>query len=64
MLAVDGPGPLAKLMTQRQRRSQKSKKNIETLQFTPGTELMEQTKHILCHYAACRTSHYVNKRTF
>eukprot|EP01088_Endostelium_zonatum_P020200 TRINITY_DN7310_c0_g1_i1.p1 TRINITY_DN7310_c0_g1~~TRINITY_DN7310_c0_g1_i1.p1 ORF type:complete len:721 (+),score=125.24 TRINITY_DN7310_c0_g1_i1:52-2214(+) len=49
-VAVDGPGPVAKFLTQRARRvksaapsrdGEKSSSDFETLNFTPGTEMME-----------------------
>lgn len=62
-LALDGPGPKAKLLTQRARRLKNSQKKsnrseISSLQFTPGTELMDKIKQALCYYATSRGSKY------
>jgi len=65
-LAVDGPGPKAKIITQRSRRLEKASASsyspqeaycIDPLQFTPGTSFMEELKQGLCYYAGRRTLH-------
>ena len=48
VLAFDGPGPLAKLITQRKRRlkaSRQSKYKMSGLNITTGTELMLAVHH-------------------
>ena len=64
-LGVDGPGPLAKILTQRARRMDRAKNEgddsssrlpnaIDTLQFTPGTTFMERLTQYLHYYAGRR----------
>ncbi|RUS28983.1 XRN 5'-3' exonuclease N-terminus-domain-containing protein [Jimgerdemannia flammicorona] len=54
-LAVDGPGPLAKLLEQRKRREKNKKKSngLSTLQITPGCLFMERVEIYLAYYI-CR----------
>lgn len=57
MIVMDGPGPLAKLLTQRERRKGVVDIDIfNPLQFTPGTELMNDLHELLCNYAALKAS--------
>ena len=69
LLALDGPGPVAKLIEQRKRRIQKvakaarpaapgagkrKKKRFDSLQVTPGTDFMLRLKRALHYYAVSR----------
>lgn len=62
ILAFDGPGPYAKLLTQRKRRAksaQQSKYKLSGLSITPGTRFMREVREA-CQYYAClrlQTSH-------
>ncbi|KAI8918249.1 hypothetical protein DFJ77DRAFT_287462 [Powellomyces hirtus] len=61
-LAVDGPGPLAKIAEQRRRRSsnKKKKSTFDTRQITPGTAFMNRIDSYLNYYACqylFRTAH-------
>jgi 5'-3' exoribonuclease 2 len=69
-LALDGPGPRAKILTQRDRRmksllkesnSSRRKSVVNTLQFTPGTPLMAKLKEALCYYVTARASRTIYK---
>ncbi|KAJ1633615.1 XRN 5'-3' exonuclease N-terminus-domain-containing protein [Pavlovales sp. CCMP2436] len=65
VLAVDGPGPLAKVLTQRTRRRKTAAKNervgsrsaaVDTLALTPGTSLMLELSDALEAFAERRVS--------
>lgn len=65
-MAIDGPGPRAKILTQRARRVARAKslldekelidptQVIDNFQFTPGTDFMTKLKESLSYYAARR----------
>ncbi|KAG0223477.1 hypothetical protein B0O80DRAFT_230578 [Mortierella sp. GBAus27b] len=53
-LAVDGPAPVSKIMTQKMRRSSKSKSKstgLSRLQVTPGCPFMSRLEQYLSYYA-------------
>eukprot|EP00211_Chloroparvula_japonica_P000989 CAMPEP_0119125512 /NCGR_PEP_ID=MMETSP1310-20130426/4751_1 /TAXON_ID=464262 /ORGANISM="Genus nov. species nov., Strain RCC2339" /LENGTH=964 /DNA_ID=CAMNT_0007115587 /DNA_START=31 /DNA_END=2922 /DNA_ORIENTATION=+ len=57
MLAMDGPAPLSKILTQKSRRlesvgaaSQFDPDCMSSLQFCPGTQFMDRLKHALLYY--------------
>ncbi|EKX50671.1 hypothetical protein GUITHDRAFT_66805 [Guillardia theta CCMP2712] len=57
VLAFDGPGPLAKLLTQRKRRNKSSKASkykLSGLHITPGTKFMQTMREACEYYAALR----------
>jgi len=59
VLAFDGPGPLAKLLTQRKRRlkaSRQSKYKMSGLNITPGTEFMLAVRRACEYFAASRVA--------
>ena len=59
VLAFDGPGPLAKLLTQRKRRlkaSRQSKYKMSGLNITPGTEFMLAVRRACEYFAADRVA--------
>jgi hypothetical protein len=59
VLAFDGPGPLAKLITQRKRRlksSRQSKYKMSGLNITPGTEFMLAVRRACEYFAASRVA--------
>ena len=59
VLAFDGPGPLAKLLTQRKRRlkaSRQSKYKLSGLNITPGTEFMYTLRRACEYFAASRVA--------
>jgi 5'-3' exonuclease len=63
-LALDGPAPFAKFMTQRERRMKRAhkikhdpkeeKETFDPMQFTPGTGFMQRLKGALCYYSCQR----------
>ena len=59
VLAFDGPGPLAKLLTQRKRRlkaSRQSKYKMSGLNITPGTPFMLAVRRACEYFAASRVA--------
>ncbi|KAF9362911.1 hypothetical protein BGX34_005273 [Mortierella sp. NVP85] len=53
-LAVDGPAPLAKIVTQKSRRAAKGSKpstGMSSLQITPGCPFMTRIEHYLSYFA-------------
>ncbi|KAI1319622.1 hypothetical protein EDD11_003615 [Mortierella claussenii] len=60
-LSVDGPAPVAKILTQKARRavkgSKKEKKGMSTLQVTPGCPFMSRLEQYLSYYAVRYLQH-------
>jgi len=57
VLAFDGPGPYAKLLTQRKRRGKASKVSkyaLSSLNITPGTTFMHEVKQACMYYVCVR----------
>jgi hypothetical protein len=50
-IALDGPGPMAKILLQRERRLEASRPEL-TARFTPGTTFMTLLKHALLVYVS------------
>ncbi|KAG0346520.1 hypothetical protein BG004_001536 [Podila humilis] len=62
-LSIDGPAPLAKMLTQKARRMSKSKsksKGMSTLQATPGCPFMTRLEKYLSYY----TVRYLQQRRY
>eukprot|EP01122_Echinamoeba_exundans_P016408 TRINITY_DN8301_c0_g1_i1.p1 TRINITY_DN8301_c0_g1~~TRINITY_DN8301_c0_g1_i1.p1 ORF type:complete len:779 (+),score=98.24 TRINITY_DN8301_c0_g1_i1:135-2471(+) len=62
-VALDGPGPRAKFLVQRERREKNAERNpeVNTLKYTPGTEFMAKLQLATCAWAAQRASTPENK---
>ena len=62
LLALDGPGPMAKMATQHKSRlktsTKKSKRGISPLRLTPGTAFMAKLEESLTYFACSEASTY------
>ncbi|KAG0005253.1 hypothetical protein BGZ80_009243 [Entomortierella chlamydospora] len=59
-LSVDGPAPIAKILTQKARRAAKGskpRKGMSTLQITPGCPFMARLEHYLSYYSVRYLQH-------